>query len=933
MRAGSRALAVAALVLGARAASAQPPPGAGTRQGPQGQPGQGQQGQGKQGQGQIEAGKLSKVPKQTKFVEAEYPKDAFDKGIEADVVLLLDIGADGKVESVGIAQPADPPGMGFDEAAMAAAQEWLFTPAELDGKAIAVQITYRYHFTIKNRAEAVPPAEPAPGAGTAEKPAGPARQPAVNFSGVLVERGTRLPLAGVVVTVFRDDGGQETEKPREKAPAPGPSPSAGGQPSGFEASTDATGRFTFYDLSPGRWKVVAEPPGYYPYRTTESIASGLRVNATYYVEKASYNPYDVTVTASRPRKEVSRTVISAAELDKVPGGFGDPVNVVQNFAGVARNLQGLLIVRGSAPEDSMFMLDGMEIPNIYHFGGLKSVFPVSIMDAIEFYPGNFSTMYGRRTGGVVDIRLKELKPRKVGGYADVSLIDTGVFLEAPLGNKGGIAVAGRRSYIDGVLNLAVPSDAPVSLETAPVYYDAHLLANYRPTPAHDLRSYFLFSDDRLKLLFDNPADIDPEFTGNTIRNSTTFYRGLLTYHYVPGESFENTVRVSAGRDKFFIAGGQLLLDYSIGSAQLRNTTTVHLGKPLALSVGADVEFTQTDAHIALPPPPDEGTPQNDFDIDDILRTDIENQNDFYPGAFLEAEVRPFEGLLLLPGVRIDHFGRTDETIVQPRATARWTLSPRWTVKGGVGLFVEEPQIHETSDVFGNPDLDNERALHVSAGVEYKPLSFLTLDVTGFYKNLWHLVSPTDRLVMDGDSDTMEPLQYDNGGTGEVWGGELVVRHEFNANLTGWLTYTLSRAERLDTDATEKRLFDFDQTHILNLTASYLLPRNWEVGARFRLVSGNPNTPIVGAVYNASEDRYDPTYGEANTGRDRTFQQLDLRIDKRWIYRNWIFNAYLDIQNVYNYDNAEGVSYNYDYTESEPNSGLPLLTVFGLKAEF
>jgi TonB family protein len=897
MRAGSRALAVAALVIGHGAALAQPPPGAvGGKQ-----------------QGQIEAGKLSKVPKQTKFVEAEYPKDAFDKGVEAEVVLLLDISAEGKVESVGIAQPADPPGMGFDEAAMAAAQEWLFTPAELDGKPIAVQITYRYRFTIKTRTEAKPsPGEPVPGA--AEKPAGPARQPSVNFSGVLIERGTRLPLAGVVVTVFRDEAQQ-----------------AGAKPTGFEASTDATGHFVFFDLEPGKWKVVAEPPGYYPYRTTESVTAGLRVNATYYVEKASYNPYDVTVTASRPRKEVSRTVISAGELDKVPGGAGDPLTVVQNFAGVARNIQGFLIVRGAAPEDSQYLLDGTTIPNVFHFGGLKSVFPIGILDSIEFYPGNFSPMYGRVTGGIVDVRLKELKPKKVSGYADVSLLDTGVYLEMPLGDKGGIAVAGRRSYIDGVLNLAVPSDAPVSLVTAPVYYDVHLLANYRPTPAHDLRAYFLFSDDRLKLLFDNPADIDPEFTGNTITNSTTYYRSLLTYHYVPGPRFENTARLSLGRDKLHLAGGQLLFDLEIANAQFRDTGTVKIAEPLSLSVGTDLLFYQTDAHIALPAPPKEGEPPTQFDLDELLSTDVEDQRNFYPAAFAEAEVRPFPGLLLLPGVRLDYFSRTKETVLQPRLTARWTLSSQWTVKGGVGLFVEEPQLDETNDDFGNPALDDERALHTSAGVEYKPLSFLTLDVTGFYKNLWHQVSPTDRMVMDGDE--MVPMRFDNGGTGDVYGAEVVVRHDFNANLTGWITYTLSRAERLDSDATEKRLFDFDQTHILNVVANYLLPRNWEVGGRFRLVSGNPNTPVVGAVYNASADRYDPTFGGVNGARDRAFQQLDLRIDKRWIYRNWIFDAYLDIQNVYNYKNAEGVSYNFDYTESKPNAGLPLLTIVGLKAEF
>ncbi len=887
---------VALLAALAGPAWAQPPPG--TVPGQQGQ------------QGQIEAGKLSKVPKQTRFVEAEYPKEAFAKGIEAEVVLLLDISAEGKVESVGIAQPADPPGMGFDEAALAAAQDWEFEPAELDGKPLAVQITYRYRFTIKTRP--APETQPAPQPGAAPGTPAPPGRATVNFTGGLIERGTRLPLAGVVVTVFRDDGQKAT---------------------GFEASTDADGRFVFYDLAPGLWKVLAEPPGYYPYRTTETISAGQRIDATYHVEKASYNPYDVTVTASRPRKEVSRTVLTAEEIDKVPGGAGDPLTVVQNFAGVARSLEGFLIVRGSAPEDSQFFLDGSTIPFIYHFGGLKSVFPVGILESIEFYSGNFSPMYGRATGGIVDVRLKELKPKKVGGYADVSLLDTGVYLEVPLGDKGGLAVAGRRSYIDGVLNLAVPSDAPVSLVTAPVYYDFHLLGNYRPSPAHDLRAFFLLSDDRLELLFDNPADIEPGFEGNRINNSTTFYRSLLTYRYVPSTTFENTLRLSAGRDQLNLSGGQLLFDLDIYTAQMRDVATIRFGKPFALSFGADVLWSQTDAHIALPLPPKEGEPPDMFNLDELVSTDVNDQRAWNPAGFIEAEVRPIPDLLILPGLRVDHFERIDETVAQPRLTARWQLTSQFTAKGGVGLFVQEPQLDETNEGFGNPDLEAERALHTSLGVEYRPYPWLTLDLTGFYKNLWHLVSPTEEMIAGGDTMEPAPLQYDNGGTGEVYGAELIARQDFNNNLSGWLAYTVSRAERLDTDATEKRLFDFDQTHILTLVASYLLPRNWLVSGRFRLVSGNPNTPVVGSVYDSSADEYKPVYGAVNSDRDRVFQQLDLRIDKRWIYQSWIFGAYLDIQNVFNYENSEGLSYNYDYSETDSQTGLPLLTIFGLKAEF
>ena len=104
----------------------------------------------------------------------------------------------------------------------------------------------------------------------------------MNFAGVLRERGTRLPMAGVLVTVFRDDGES---------------------PIGFEATSDAAGAFRFFDLAPGDWKVLVEPPGYYPYRTTETIKAGERIDATYYVERGEYNPYDVTVTAtSRARR-------------------------------------------------------------------------------------------------------------------------------------------------------------------------------------------------------------------------------------------------------------------------------------------------------------------------------------------------------------------------------------------------------------------------------------------------------------------------------------------------------------------------------------------------------------------------------------------------------------------------------------------------------
>ncbi|HEY0706569.1 MAG TPA: TonB-dependent receptor [Polyangia bacterium] len=892
LRAGSRLTAFALLLLSAPLASAQTNEGLTRKPAPE---------------QTVEAGKLSKLPKQTKFVEAEYPAAAAEQNLEAEVVLLLDIDDKGQVTGAIVSEPSAHPGLGFEEAATIAAQQFEFEPAEMDGKPIAIQLAYRTKFKLAPKPPAVAPG--APGSAAAPAPA-----PVKNFTGTLRERGTRLPMAGIVVTIFRD---------------------VDGKPQGFEATTDGEGQFAFFDLAPGEWKIVVEAPGFYPYRTVELVAPNEAVNATYYVERGSYNPYDVTITATRPRKEVSRTIIDAKIADKIPGTSGDPLAVIQNFAGVARvPIAGLLIVRGSAPEDSRIFADGAEIPLVYHFGGLRSVFPVGMLDNIEFYPGNFSPMYGRATGGVVDVQIKKLQPPKIGGYADVSLLDSGVYLEAPVGDKAAIAIAGRRSYLDFILNAAVPDDAPVSLITAPRYYDYQVLANYRPAAAHDLRAFYFGSDDRLKLLFQNPGDIDPTVAINDVTSLTKFYRTIFTYRYVPNDRFSNDFRISQGRNRFAVAAGPLKLDVNLYTSQIRDNVRYKFGEKLTLSTGLDLLYTKFDAFVRLPLPPKEGEPPRNFDFSQVRTSDEKGVNEFYPAAFAELEYRPVPGLLLLPGVRVDRFSRTDTVVAQPRVTARWDINKQFVLKGGTGLFAQEPDIQQGEDdnEFGNPDLGPERAWHHSLGLEYKPTEAVNLDATVFYKDMFDLVSKTDATTT-GSNGMPRPLVYDNGGTGRVYGLEFVARHEFTNKFTGWLAYTLSRAERRDTLGTKDRLFDFDQTHILTGVASYLLPRNWQIGGRYRLVSGNPRTPVTGGVFNASTDRYDPVFGEVNSARNPLFHQLDVRIDKRWVYQSWMWGIYMDIQNVYNQSNSEQPQYSFNYRESKPTQGLPILTILGLRAEF
>jgi hypothetical protein len=148
---------------------------------------------------------------------------------------------------------------------------------------------------------------------------------------------------------------------------------------------------------------------------------------------------------------------------------------------------------------------------------------------------------------------------------------------------------------------------------------------------------------------------------------------------------------------------------------------------------------------------------------------------------------------------------------------------------------------------------------------------------------------------------------------------------------GQLSYTLSRSERQDRND-PWRLFDYDQSHVLNAALSYELGAGWQAGARFRYITGNPITPVLGSVYDATNDAYIPRYGRHNSERDPAFHQLDLRVEKKFTIGSGALVPYLEVLNAYNAENAEGYSYSYDYSTRERVSGMPFFPNLGLRGE-
>ena len=132
---------------------------------------------------------------------------------------------------------------------------------------------------------------------------------------------------------------------------------------------------------------------------------------------------------------------------------------------------------------------------------------------------------------------------------------------------------------------------------------------------------------------------------------------------------------------------------------------------------------------------------------------------------------------------------------------------------------------------------------------------------------------------------------------------------------------------------ELRLFAYDQPFVVNALISQQLPKNWRLGARVRYSAGNPYTPVVNRIYNLNERSFQPVYGPRDSGRIAPFFAVDVRIDRKYVFRTWSFTAYLDIQNVTYAKNVELMSWSYDYSKEEPIEGQPPFPAFGFRGEW
>lgn len=848
---------------------------------------------------------LTKAPKLVRFVEAPFPESERAAGAGASVVLEILISAQGKVDAARVISPASP---AFDSAALEAVKQFEFEPAEIDGKPAPIKIQYRYEFVLQQ----APP-------------------PQTVLRGEVRRSTDGQPMAGVSVTLD----------------------------SGETAVTDREGRFELVGLSPGAHTVMLSGPDLAALQTEERLEEGQELGVRYDVEPiasvaadAEAPPSDdmeIVVVAPKLTRQVVATRVEAESARRVAGTQGDVLKIVENMPGVARAAVGSgdVVVWGAAPEDTRVYVDGVRVPALYHYGGLRSVVHSDLVQAVELVPGAYGAPFGRGLGGLVTVDTRDPDDERLHQSVQLDLLDASAAVQGPLGGRVRVAGALRRSHLHDVLSGGISDDVE-EFFPIPRYHDASARLRFEPSNAEWVELGGLLSNDSVTRRI---GQDDPQ-TRRSETREIGFDRLFVRYRSEPGDGSRVTLVPWFGRDRSRLRGafGATPVRQEVDAQLygLRAAWSGQLVSGITLNAGLDIEVQRAEARRegSVSAPPREGDarvfgqpPADQVNVDAWTSTAGS------AAPYAELDIALLEDRWhLVPGLRLEPFftgvnrrrpaessaadvgAFSAELSVQPRLSTRLALSRQLTLKAAYGRYRQPSRAEDLSSVFGNPLLGTSHATHYLLGGELG-LGALGAEATLFYSSSGHL-PVRNPLPSPRVAETLLGL-----GAGRSYGAQLLVRRNLGDGWFGWLAYTLQKSERRDVPAFDYRPFDFDQTHVLTALLSYDLGAGFDVGARVRVASGYPRTPVVGTYFDARRDQFEPLLGAKNSIRIPTFWQGDIRASKRWEFAGSRLEAYLDVQNVTNHQNAEEIVYAADYSERRYIRGLPILPVLGLSWAF
>lgn len=728
-----------------------------------------------------------------------------------------------------------------------------------------------------------------------------------SLSGTIVDKNTQRPLVGATVLL---------------------------NPYSKSTITDSTGAFRFIGLTPGTYNITISTLGYKPVTLNNVLITNGNINViSLDAEPVTNSLSDVTVTGRRATARAAsiETPLSVQrmtieEIKRNPGGNFDVSKVIQSLPGVGGGVGGGgfrndIIIRGGAPNENVYYLDGIEIPVINHFGtqgsggGPQGILNANFIEEVKLSSSAFDARYDNALSSVLQFKQKTGNDKKTQGNIILSATELALTADGPLSNKTTYLASVRRSYLQLLFQA-------IDLPIRPNYWDFQLKTTTKINPTTTLSFLGLGAIDEFR--FAAPKKATPEklyvINSNPSINQWNYTVGASLKKLtakgfwnlaISRNTLNNTVEKYEDNENPTPATQTLYTDSRETENKLRFDVTSNTAG-WKISYGAVlqyVDFVNRFENLYRK----ELRDQNGNIIQPEVRIKANSNVDFLRyGAFLQAGKKIWnERVALSAGVRLDanSLSNSESNPLQqlsPRISVSYAMAPKWNLNASVGSYYKLPSYTQLAfmGTLGKNPGNYIQSTHYTAGVEYIPSGSFRLTVEGFYKNYGQYpVSITEGISLANKGTEFGSIGNEaivQNGKGRAYGMELFMQKKLTKRFFGILSYTLYKSEFTGSNGNYLPA-GWDNGQLLSITMGYKLPRNWELGLKFRYQGAAPLTPFD---LNASRLNYLSLgtgvldYTRFNANRLPAFHASDIRIDKKWNYKKTTLNLFIDITNWY-----------------------------------
>ena len=258
-----------------------------------------------------------------------------------------------------------------------------------------------------------------------------------------------------------------------------------------------------------------------------AILAAANVSAQEVEQHDTLNTSYVTAVKEKMRN-TTQTGLTRLDGDKLRSGvavFGTPdiIKSLQMLPGVAagNELMSGLYVHGGDGNDNLFLLDGVPLYNISHFGGFFSSFNTDVVDNLDFYKSGFPARYGGRLSSVVDVETSEGNMNEYHGNVSLGLIDGRIQVEGPIiKDRTSFNVGLRRSWMDVVTVPAIAyanwrNGGSPKVNGGYAMWDLNGRITHRFSPKSKLNANFYWGSDDLKAGLDEDSDVYVDMSTRT----------------------------------------------------------------------------------------------------------------------------------------------------------------------------------------------------------------------------------------------------------------------------------------------------------------------------------------------------------------------------------------------------------------------------------